>query len=111
MWCNGSPPNRREDTMPDHLDKPRRRRGKLLLQSAAITTSALLVWYNRAGDENIVHANPKGPTYDRAPDTTAAPEPTAKATQNAPETSTSAAPPTGSGQSAEVAGAAPTDAG
>lgn len=97
--------------MPDNVDKPRRRRGKLLLQSAAITTSALMVWCNRAQEEPVIYANPKGPTYDTAPDATAAPEPPDTAGQNAPEPSASVAEPAPSEKSAEVAKAGPPDAG
>jgi hypothetical protein len=98
--------------MPDPVDNPRKRRKKLLLQSAAITTSALLVWCNRAGngDDNIVYANPKGPTYDSVTDAAPEPEPTATAAQATPETSASAVQPAPSGQSAQVASTGTADA-
>jgi hypothetical protein len=98
--------------MPDDNDKPRGRRGKLLLQSAAITTSALMVWCNRTGgEEPMIYANPKGPTYDNVSD--AEPEPPDAAEQTAPDPQAfaTAPAPAPSGKSAEVASGGAPDAG
>lgn len=96
--------------MPDSANKPRRSRGKLLLQSAAITTSTLLVWCNRAGEDSVIYANPKGSTYD-----VPSAEPTVPLPPDVPDTSATATQPTGENTAKIAADAAPdagpTDAG
>lgn len=96
--------------MPGNANRPRRTRGTLLLQGAAITTSTLLVWCNRASDDNTIYANPKGSTFD-IPMDAAPPEPPDTTATSAPDPSATAVQPTPSGQSSALTVAGPPDAG